>query len=80
MFLGMMDKIMLSTHLQAFFVDADHHPCVLTLHTEAYSQNALLLLRLSIFPWPSVMGGGQMQVGQSVRHWWSKGKGYTGPS
>lgn len=48
---------MLSTHLQALFVDADHHPCVLTLHTEANVQSALVLLRLSILPGSVIEGG-----------------------
>ena len=68
-----MDEIMLSTHLQAFFVDADHHPCVLTLHTEANSQNALMLLGLSVLPGTLVERGGQ-------RYGRREGKRQTGAS
>lgn len=61
---------MLSTHSQAFLVDADHHPRVLTLHIEA---NAQVLLRLSVFPGTVIEGGGQ-------RHRWREGKGQAGAS
>lgn len=74
----MMYKIVQATHLQAFFINADYHPLVLTLHTEANTQNALMLLGLSVLPGPVVEGGGQ--VGQGVRHRWRKGKGQTGAS
>lgn len=71
---SMLDTIMSSTHVQAFFVDADHHPRVLTLHTEANVQNALRLLGLAVvLPGPLVEGGGQ-------RHGWREGKGQTGAS
>lgn len=50
---------MLSTHLQAVFVNADHHPRVLTLHTEAHIQSTLQLLGLPVFPGPVFKGGGQ---------------------
>lgn len=60
---------MLSTHLQAFFVDGDHHPGVLTLHTEANTLNALMLLGLSVAPRPVVECGG---------HGWREGKGQVG--
>lgn len=72
--------VSVSTHLQAFFVNADHHPRVLTLHIEANIQSALVLLGLSVFPGPVVEGGGQRQVGQAVRHRWREGKGQTGAS
>lgn len=50
--------ILLSTHVQALLVDADHHPGVLTLHTEADAQSALVLLGLCALPGPVVQGGG----------------------
>lgn len=53
-----MGVITLSTHVQALLVDADHHPGVLTLHTEADAQSALVLLGLSALPGPVVQGGG----------------------
>lgn len=52
-----MDNMILSTHLQTLFVNADHHLCVLALHTEANTQDALLLLRLR-----------HRQVGQPIGH------------
>lgn len=67
----MLDTITPSTHLQAFFVDADHHPRVLTPHAEADAQNALLLLGLAVLPGPLVEGGGQ-------RHGRREGEGQTG--
>lgn len=53
-----MGVILLSTHVQALLVDADHHPGVLTLHTEADAQSALVLLGLCALPGPVVRGGG----------------------
>lgn len=45
--------------MQAFLVDADHHPGVLTLHTEADALKAPMLLGSVVFPGPVVEGGGQ---------------------
>lgn len=59
----MIDEIMRSTHLQALFVDADHHLCFFALHTEADAQNALVLLWLSVLPGTVIKEGGQRQVG-----------------
>lgn len=53
-----MGIITLSTHVQALLVDADHHPGVFTLHTEADAQSALVLLGLCALPGPVVQGGG----------------------
>lgn len=74
----MIDEIMLSTYLQALFVDADYHLSFFTLHTEADAQNALVLLWLSVFPGPVIKEGGQRQLGQALRHGWREGKGETG--
>lgn len=54
-----MDDILLSTHLQAFFFDADHHPRGLTLHAEAHVQKFMMVLGLSVLPRPLIDGGGQ---------------------
>lgn len=63
----MMDANMLSTHLQAFLVNADHHLCVLTLNTQAYVQSVLVMSGLALV----IKGGGQ-------RHRWREGKGQAG--
>lgn len=62
-----MDKNMLSTHLQALLVNADHHLCVLALNTEAYTQSVLVMPGLALV----IKGGGQ-------RHRWREGKGQAG--
>lgn len=64
---------MFSTHLQAFLVDADHHPRVLALHIEANAQSVLVLLGLPVVPGTVIEGGGQ-------RHRWREGKGQAGAS
>lgn len=78
-----MDKIMPSTHFQAFFSDADHHPGLLTLHAVADTQDALMLLGLFVLPGPVVEARGQGQVGQvgqAVGRRWREGKRQTGAS
>lgn len=70
--------MLLSTHLQALSVDADHHPCVLTLHTEPNVQGALVLLGLAVIPHPVVEGEGYGRVGAAFRIGRREGKGQTG--
>lgn len=72
------DEGFLSTHLQTLFVDADHHPRLLTLHSEAYIQEPLLLLRLPAFPGPIVQEGGQWQIWKPLGIRWGEGKGQAG--
>lgn len=50
--------ILLSTHVQALLVDADHHPGVLTLHAVADAQRALVLLGLCALPGQFLHGRG----------------------
>lgn len=49
------EEIAFSTHLQAFLLDADHHPGVLALHVEGNIQNAQMFF---VFPGMIVEGGG----------------------
>lgn len=66
-----------TAHLQAFFIDADHHPRVLTLHAEADTQDALMLVGFPARP-GRVVGKGGQRKGPTVGRRQVEGEGQTG--